>query len=97
MAEPVSLDALKVQLRLDPSYVDEDGYLAGLIVAARRTVEKAINHTIVAAVPTLPTDDLPVAKQGILMLAAYWYDQRDAAAAEPASVMALIRPLRRWG
>ncbi|MFN3675300.1 MAG: head-tail connector protein [Sphingomonas pseudosanguinis] len=97
MTEPVSLDALKVQLRLDLSYADEDGYLARLIVAARRAVERAINHTIVAAVPTLPADDLPVVQQAILMLAAYWYDQRDAAAAEPASVMALIRPLRRWG
>lgn len=97
MAEPVSLDALKVQLRLDLSYVDEDGPLAGLIVAARRTVEKVINQTIVGAAPTLPADDLPVVQQAILMLAAYWYDQRDGAAAEPASVMALLRPLRRWG
>lgn len=93
MAEPVTLDALKVQLRLDLSYVDEDGHLANLILAARRTVEKAVNQTMAA----LPIDDMSIAKQAILMLAAFWYDERDASAAMPASVLALVSPLRRWG
>jgi hypothetical protein len=93
MAEPVSLDALKVQLRLDLSYVDEDGHLTNLILAARRTVEKAVNQTIVA----LPSDDMPIVRQAILMLAAFWYDARDATDAMPASVLTLVSPLRRWG
>ncbi|KQO52668.1 head-tail connector protein [Sphingomonas sp. Leaf257] len=97
MAEPVSVKQLKDQLRLDPSFADEDGYLLDLIVAARRMAEKWTNRTIVGTAPSLPTEDMPIATRAILMLAAHWYDERDASAGPPQSVAALLAPLRHWG
>jgi uncharacterized phage protein (predicted DNA packaging) len=97
MAEPVTVEQLKDQLRLDPSAGDEDGHLGDLIVAARRTVEKMVNRTVSGPAPTLPAEDMPMASRAIIMLAAHWYDERDTSADPPKSVAILLTPLRHWG
>jgi len=96
VSEPVTLAQLKTQLRLGNGVSGEDGYLDVLIVAARRAVENRINRTIVSDAPTVAAADLPVATQAILMLAAYWYENRDGTGDMPASITALLGPMRRW-
>ncbi len=97
MPEPVSVERLKQQLRLDAAASVEDGLLADLIVSARRTVENITFQTIVGEEQTLPEADMPQAAQAILLLASYWYDNRDGSSDVPPAVEALARPLRRWG
>lgn len=96
MAEPVTVSQLEVQLRLPAGQSGEAVYLNSLIVAARRQVEHYTNGTLVGDAPTITDADAVMAGQAILLLAAYWYDHRDAAGEMPPAVVALIWPLRRW-
>lgn len=96
MPEPVSVDQLKEQLRLDAGPGDEDGYLGGLISTARRTIENLTNQVIAGDDQTLPEEDMPQAAHAILMLAAHWYDNRGGTATVPFAVKALAIPLRRF-
>lgn len=96
MAEPVSVDQLKMQLRMGSKPTSEDGHLADLIEAARRTIENITNQVIAGDDPTLPASDMPQAAHAILMLAAHWYDRRDGSAQVPPAVAALAHPLRRF-
>jgi uncharacterized phiE125 gp8 family phage protein len=59
MAEPVSLAIVKTHLRLDPSETDEDDFLSGMITAARRASEKAINLSVMGVATTLTLDHFP--------------------------------------
>jgi UTP-glucose-1-phosphate uridylyltransferase len=96
VAEPVTVEELKDQLRLSLVRTDEDGHLGRLIASARRSIEKATQQVIVGDAVTLPEQDLPIVQQAILMLASHWYDVRDATGDMPASVLSLVSPLRRW-
>lgn len=96
MAEPVTLEQLKGQLRLSTAATREDGHLTSLIQAARRTIENITNQVIAGDEPTLSDADMPQAAHAILMLAAHWYDRRDGSAEVPAAVKALAHPLRRF-
>ena len=70
MTEPVSLNSLKVHLRLDPGETGEDTYLEGLIVAARRTCEHTINRSVAGGATVLVRDAFPEAFDPTLTLAA---------------------------
>ncbi|WBO23936.1 head-tail connector protein [Sphingomonas abietis] len=59
MTEPVSLDQLKVHLRLEEGETDEDAYLTGMIMAARRACEYQINRSVVGATDVLNLDIFP--------------------------------------
>lgn len=59
MTEPVTLADLKGHLRLDLGISDEDAMLTGMIVAARRACEYAINRSIVGASLTQALDAFP--------------------------------------
>lgn len=96
MAEPVTVAQLEEQLRLPVGQSGEASYLGTLIVAARRLAEHYTNGTLIGAEPSITGDDAALAGQAILMLAAYWYDHRDATGEMPPAVVALLTPLRGW-
>jgi len=95
VAEPVSVAQLEAQLRLPVGGSGEAPYLEGLILAARRMAERHTDRVIVGAEPTIAGDDVAIASQAILMLAAHWYYNREADDAVPGAVAALLWPLRR--
>jgi hypothetical protein len=95
MAEPVSVAQLEAQLRFPVGGSGEAAYLATLIFAARRMAERHTDRVIVGDEPTITGDDMAIASQAILMLAAHWYYNREADDAMPGAVAALLWPLRR--
>jgi len=96
MTEPVTLDEIKLYLRIDDDVTGEDGYLAGLIVSARRAVEMRTRRSIVGDEPGLTGDDLIAAKQAMLLLMGHWYANREGDAKEPIQVSWLLDPLTQW-
>lgn len=101
MIEIVTIPELREQLRIDEDG-EQDAALAGLIMAARRAIENRIDGIIVGTEPTIKEDDLPVARQAILMLAAHWYVHRTPVSGQtvtalPMSVEWMIGPLSRLG
>lgn len=96
MIEPVSLAAVKGQLRLAADETGEDEHLGMLIPAARRAVENRIHRTIVGPSPTIPPDDLPIAILAILMIVTFWYENRDTVEL-PAGAAQILAPLQYWG
>ena len=95
MAEPVSVDDLKVHLRLG-SGTGEDSYLAGLVLAARRKIEIETRRSFSGAEPTLSGDDAALAAHAILITAGHWYDHRDASNTLPDAVGWIVDDLRKW-
>ncbi len=91
MAEPVSLAALKLHLRLDASETDEDDLLTGMLLAARRALEKHTGRIIVGPVPTLDPADLPLVVQAIKVTCTAWYENREGEQALPPAATALMR------
>lgn len=103
MSEPVTLDDIKVHLRLEPGVTDEDVYLQTLIVGARRWVELHTKRVIVGASPTLVGDDLIMATHAIRLLVGGWYAEREAdvdgapvPSAIARSLRMLLDPLVLW-
>lgn len=104
MIEPVALEQIKADLRLDPGATDEDDRLGRLIAAARRAVERRIGYTMVGDEPTIPADDLPIACQAISMIVATWYalpegvavDGRAGAVELPLGVSWSLDPIAKW-
>lgn len=102
MADPVSLDELRVHLRLDTSEAGEaddntdDAYLVGLLLAARRRVEHYTGRKF-NGTPSISADDLPLAIHAIKVLCTAWYEDREGAGDMPRAVIALLKPLRIEG
>ena len=104
MTEPVALEQIKADLRLDPGATDEDDHLGRLITAARRAVERRIGYTLVGDAPTIPIDDLPIACQAISMIVGTWYavpegiavDGRAGAVELPLGVSWALDPIAKW-
>lgn len=104
MPEPVSLDQIKADLRLDPSETDEDLLLERLLAAARRAVELRTGQTIAGDTPTVSDDDMELARQAISLIAGTWYANREGVVTDvrtaptelPLSVSWIIDTLRRW-
>jgi len=96
MAEPVTLDDMKVHLRLGSAVTREDDFITGLIVVARRAVEKRTSRTIVGDEPTLTGDDLAQACLAIKLMVATWFVNREGDAPEPPQVAWLLDPLAQW-
>lgn len=95
MPEPVTVDELKVHLRLGTG-TGEDSYLAGLITAARRKVELESRRSFSGDEPTLTGDDAELACRAILITAGHWYDHRDATNLLPDAVGWIVDDLRQW-
>lgn len=104
MAEPVTLEQIKANLRLDADVTDLDALLEMLITAARRSVELRTGRTIVGDAPTLTGDDLETAKQAISLLVGAWFANPEGVSADPRSVPKelplgvgwIIQSLKRW-
>ncbi len=96
MAEPVSVAQLEAQLRLPVGGSGEAPYLEALIIAARRMAERYTDRAIKGDDATIIGDDVAVVSQAILMLAAHWYYNREAADEMPVAVTMLLSPFQRW-
>lgn len=101
--EPVSIEDVKRQLKLDQDFADDDLLLAGYITAARRTSE-AITGISLADDPVMSVDpsDLAVIGQAMLMTIAHWYRNRESVTTEqgrtlemPLSTRWLLGAIRR--
>jgi hypothetical protein len=57
--EPVTLDLAKSHLRVDDGFTNDDGYISGLIIAARQLVEKSMNRAIFNRQMLLTLDYFP--------------------------------------
>jgi uncharacterized phage protein (predicted DNA packaging) len=66
----ISLDELKKHLNIEQGFLDEDGYLEGLICAAQEVIEQRINRRLTDCEP----DSLRLA---IKFYAALWYNNRE--------------------
>lgn len=96
MAEPVSLEDMKVHLRLGSAVSREDSFITGLIIVARRAAEKRTSRTIVGDDPTLTGDDLVQACHAIKLMVANWFVNREGDAPEPPQVEWILGPLAAW-
>lgn len=103
MAEPVTLEAIKQDLRLDASATDDDARLLRLITAARRAVERRTRRTIVGSNPTMTGDDLAMACQAISLIVAAWYAMPEGVIVDgrggaelPLGVTWLLEPIASW-
>lgn len=66
------------------------------VTAETENADGSIDYTC-----AMPAESVPQVSQAVLMLAAYWYDQRMASVASgwneaPFAVRALLSPLRVW-
>lgn len=57
--EPVSLEELKMQLRIDPTVTDEDTWLRSILAAAREVVESDTRRAFIATQYDLTMDQFP--------------------------------------
>lgn len=94
----VSLDLLKKHLRAE--YDDDDAYLSHLTEVAQAYVERATHRTHEELL-ALGGGIYPLQlMQAILMLAAHWYNQREAASSVqftevPHAVSSMIKQFRK--
>ncbi|PCD76233.1 head-tail connector protein [Pseudothioclava arenosa] len=90
----VSVAELKAQLNLDHDL--DDALLASKIAAAEHYCQSFIGPWNSASI------DSALFNQAVLMLAAYWYETREAAQvggnpyAVPFGVHDMLQPLRQW-
>ncbi len=95
----VTLDQVKVHLRLDASATAEDAYLKLLLSAAIRSIENETGHKIAATWPSLKEDDRTVVAQAALLLVGHWYINREAVGKDggvmPMAVQYLLMPLKK--
>ncbi len=103
MADVVTLDALKGQVRIDPDDGSEDALLVPILAAAVRAVENRTGRVFEGDSDTIGAADVPAANMAVLMLAAHWYRNREtvvvgASPAElPMGVEYLITPFAKMG
>ena len=104
IVEPVTLQAIKQDLRIHASVTADDARLSRLISAARRAVEMRTGRKIVGDAPTLTGDDLAMACQAISLIVATWYalpegvsvDGRAGTVEIPLGATWLLDPLKSW-
>lgn len=95
----VSLTLLKQHVRAD-DFSDDDTYLSHLLEAAEQHVVdstcRSVSELLSMGGGSLP----PTLQQAVLMIAAHWYNQREAVSSAqmaevPYTVQALLKPYRR--
>ena len=102
MEEPITLEQIKADLRLDPTDIEQDGLLSRLIVAARRMVEMQTGRAFGGDLPTLTGEDRIVGAQAISSIVAHWYANPEAVSYYrssdelPLSASWIIDSLRSW-
>lgn len=104
MIEPVSLDEIKADLRLELDECSHDASLARLIVAARRMVELRTGRSFGGEAPTLTGDDGVAGAQAISAIVAHWFANPEAATTDgrnspievPMSAGWIIESLKKW-
>ena len=104
MLEPITLDEVKADLRLDQDDGAHDLHLSQLITAARRMVELRTNRQFSGAVPTFVDDDLVLGARAISQIVAHWFTNPEAATADargtpaelPLSASWIIQSLKKW-
>jgi hypothetical protein len=98
--EIVTLDQIKVHLRLDESADDETVYLTALRDASLRAIENETGHMIAETWPSLDQRDQTVIAQAALLLIGHWYANREAVGKDggemPLAVQWLLMPIKRW-
>ena len=96
----VNLELFKKSVRVD--FEEDDSYLEFLLESAEQSVVRSTNRTT-SELSVLNDGEFPVMlKQAIIMLAAHWYNQREAVGGAqltevPYSIQALVKPWRRFG
>ena len=75
IAEPVSLEEAKTQLRVE--FNEDDALISGYITAARQWAEGFLNTALVAAEGEEPPEVKQTCKQAILLTVANWYQNRE--------------------
>lgn len=102
----ITVPELVQHLNLPEATAEQDGdYLAGLLAAAQDHIDRTLGFKIAAAVDEGQDgfeDGLPPSlRQAALMLAAHWYEVREASAAEqlrpvPFGVSEILESFREW-
>ena len=93
----VTLEQIKVHLNLTGS--DDDALLNDKVAAAQDHVERLLGFQIETE---YPDGGPPSLKQAVLMLASWWYEQREAAltgtivASVPHGVQEIVTEYRKW-
>lgn len=101
MADPVSLQQLRVQVRLEEDDASQDIDLIPKLAAAVRAVENETGRFFEGTDPLIDEKDLPTAKLAVLMLAAHWYRNREAVVVNatgvelPGAFKFLINPISK--
>lgn len=101
METPVSIQDLRVQIRLEADDASQDADLLPKLMAAIRAVENETGRTFAGEEPHIGEADLPAAKVAVLMLAGHWYRNREAVtvgtagATLPMGVKLLLNPLAK--
>ena len=95
MANIVTVEELKAHANI--TFDVDDALLANQIAAAQAHLETQLGYAIADEFTTVP-DDL---KQAVKMLAAHWYENREAAAMDrmmepPFAVQDILNARRRW-
>lgn len=89
-AEPVTLDELKAQVRVDKDATDENAYLTSLIIAARQLVEVETRRALVTQTWRLTLDCFPewfidIAKPPVPAITSVIYDDTGGTATTMSS------------
>lgn len=102
MLEPITLDEVKDDLRLDQEDGTHDLHLSNLIIAARRMVELRTGRRFGGDTPTLDGDDRILGARAISQIVAHWFANPEAVNARgtatelPLSVNWIIAALKKW-
>lgn len=75
IAEPVTLEEAKLQLRVE--FNEDDALISSYITAARQWAEGFLNTALVAADGEEPPEIKQTWKQAILLMVANWYQNRE--------------------
>ena len=75
IAEPVTLEEAKTQLRVE--FDEDDALISGYITAARQWAEGFLNTALVAAEGEEPPEVKQTWKQAILLTVANWYQHME--------------------
>ncbi|MGL5344882.1 MAG: head-tail connector protein [Plesiomonas sp.] len=78
-----TLDEIKAQCRLEPSFAEEDALLIAYSAAAKCAIENHVNRKLVDNLPDAVTNELLISadiKLAMLMLIGHWYSNRESVA-----------------